>query len=194
VAALVRHAGGVQKGLSESGFFEHQNVAIEYRWADGQYERLPAFAADLVRRQAAAILAVGSVPSPLAAKAATSTIPIVFVVSSSDLSPALVSRALPKDTLLWLMPFREGLAESGYRAGSNVSIEYRWADNRYHRIPELLAEVVAQRVSVIVANSPVALAAKAATNTIPIVFTTGEDPFGWASFRASIGQAGTSPE
>jgi putative ABC transport system substrate-binding protein len=77
-----------RQGLSESGFFEHQNVAIEYRWADGQYERLPAFAADLVRRQAAAILAVGSVPSPLAAKAATSTIPIVFVVSSSDLSPA----------------------------------------------------------------------------------------------------------
>ncbi len=77
-------------GLSEFGFFEHQNVAIEYRWADGQYERLPAFAEDLVRRRAAAIVAVGSVPSPLAAKAATSTIPIIFVVGGDPLKFGLV--------------------------------------------------------------------------------------------------------
>ena len=69
-----------RQGLRELGFFEHENVAIEYRWADGRYERLQAFASDLVQRQAAAIVALGSVPSPLAAKAATSTIPIVFVV------------------------------------------------------------------------------------------------------------------
>jgi putative tryptophan/tyrosine transport system substrate-binding protein len=71
------------QGLKETGFVEGQNVTIEYRWADGQYDRLPALAADLVRRQVTVIAATGGPPAALAAKAATTTVPIVFVASDA---------------------------------------------------------------------------------------------------------------
>jgi len=90
-AFAAQQANGVRQGLKESGYIEGQNVAIEYRSADGQYDRLPALAADLVSRKVALIIAVGSTNSPQAARAATSTIPIVFAVGSDPVETGLVT-------------------------------------------------------------------------------------------------------
>src|SRR5262249_38641431 len=89
------------KGLELAGFVEGRSVRIEYRWAAGQYDRLATMAADLVRQQVNVLVAGGGEPSPLAAKAATSTIPIVFVIGSD--------------------PVKAGLVESLHRPGGNIT-------------------------------------------------------------------------
>ncbi len=103
---------------------------------------------------------------PRSASAEQAPMPVIgFLSSASPQSYAHVVAA-----------FRQGLKEVGYVEGQNIAIEYRWAEGQYDRLPALVADLLRRPVAVIVGNTPSALAAKAATTTVPIVFATGGDP------------------
>jgi putative tryptophan/tyrosine transport system substrate-binding protein len=89
--AAARYVAAFRKGLNQTGHVEGQDVTVEYHWLEGQYDRLPALMADLVRRQVAVIATPGSTASALAAKAATTTIPIVFSVVADPIRLGLVA-------------------------------------------------------------------------------------------------------
>jgi ABC-type uncharacterized transport system substrate-binding protein len=90
-ATYVQNVAAIHSGLKETGYVEGINVTIEDRWADGQYDRLPALASELVEKGVAAIVTVGGAPSTIAAKGATSTIPIVFTMTADPVQLGLVA-------------------------------------------------------------------------------------------------------
>src|SRR5437868_7680370 len=133
-AEMVSHlVTGFRKGLSETGFAEGQNVAIEYRWAEGRYERLPALAADLVSAKIDVLVASGP-QGPRAARNATATIPIVFVTGAD--------------------PVGDGLVRSLARPGSNLTgVSIQIAELVSKRL-ELLSELVPHAKVIALLMSP----------------------------------------
>ena len=132
--AFVRLADAFRQGLREGGYVEGRNVTIEYRWADGQFARLPELAADLVHRQVSLIVATGGTVSARAAKEATATIPILFIAGPN--------------------PIGDGLVTSINRPGGNATGVALYTSELLPKRLELLGELLPRAVTIALLVNP----------------------------------------
>ena len=120
----------------------------------------------MIKRREFITLLSGAAARPLAVRAQQSALPVIGFLRNTSLA----------EFAHLMAAFRHGLKEAGFIEGQNVAIEYRSAEDQADRLSALVADLLHQRVALIVGNTPSALAAKAATTTVPIVFVTGNDP------------------
>ena len=133
----------------------------------------------LKRRELVTLLLGGAAAWPLAARAQQPEMPVIGFLNSRP----------PGENATLLAPFHRGLKEARYVEGQNLTVEYRWADDKYDRLPLLAADLIGHRVAVMVANGPAVRPAKAATSIIPIVFVAGFDPLAFG-LVASLSRPG----
>ena len=172
--------GAFRQGLKEVGYVDGQDVAIEYRWAEGRYDRLPALAKDLAERQVAVIVATGGPAPAMAAKKATTTIPIIFTAGAD--------------------PVQLGLVKSLSRPGGNATGIYNVADALAPKRFEILRELVPRAAKIVYLLNPqspnrqhvpeIQTAAKASRVDLEILKATNEDEIEEAFATAKKNGAG----